>query len=104
ITGPGAASRLSPREPAALPRHSLAAMLEALAGRGARTILVTSPEPGAGSSSFVETAGRVLAASGRASVVLVDAHPTYPTLHQRFDLPCEPGLADALADLYAFHL
>jgi len=104
ITWTDAAARLSPREPAALPRHSLAAMMEALAARGSRTILVTSPERGAGTSSFVETAGRALAASGRASVVLVDADALYPTLHQRFGVPCERGLGEALDELYGFDL
>ena len=92
------------RPAAGPPRHALEATFAALAAGGARTLIVTGPERRAGTSSFVEAAGRAIAASGRGSVVLVDADAQHPTLHRRFALPCERGLAEALDELYGFDI
>jgi Mrp family chromosome partitioning ATPase len=92
------------REPAPVPRHSLHATLEALAASGVRTLVATGSGRHAGTSSFVEAAGRAIAASGRGSVVLVDACAQHPSLHRRFGLPCERGLGEALDELYGFDI
>ena len=94
----------SPRDAIVPPRHALGATFASLAAGGARTLLVTGTARHAGTSSFVEAAGRAIAASGRGSVVLVDADPQHPTLHRRFGVPCERGLAEALDELYDFDI
>lgn len=75
--------------------RGLRANLLAVAG-GARVLLVTSPEPGAGAA---ETAGNlaVVCAQGGLRVVLVDADLGGPTLHQLLDMPNEAGLSEALS-------
>jgi len=94
----------SARPAAGPPRHALEATFAALAAGGARTLIVTASVRRAGTSSFVEAAGRAIAASGRGSVVVVDADPHHPTLHRRFGVPCERGLAEALDELYGFDI
>ena len=100
----GRTGRGDPHDAQALPRHALEATFEALAAGGTRTLLVAAPVRRAGTSSFVEAAGRAIAGSGRGSVVLVDADAQRPTLHRRFGLPCERGLAEALDELYGFDI
>jgi Mrp family chromosome partitioning ATPase len=87
-----------------LPRHALEATFAALAAGGSRTLLATAPSRRAGTSSFVETAGRAIAGSGLGSVVLVDADAQHPALHHRFGVPCERGLTEALDELYGFDI
>ena len=101
---PEPAERVAPRGPAATPRHSLEATFASLAAGGARILLVTGVGRHAGASSFVEVSGRAIAAAGRGSVVLVDAHADHPTLHRRFGLPSERGLGEALDELYGFDI
>ena len=98
------AEPFAPRGPAAPPRHALEATFASLAADGARTLLITGVGRHAGASSFVEVSGRAIAAAGRGSVVLVDAHAQHPTLHRRFGLPSERGLAEALDELYGFDI
>jgi len=87
-----------------VPRHSLAAALEALATKGRRKILVTSHARGAGRSSFVASAGRAVAETGRGSVALVDADSQRPALHHLFGLPSDRGLAELLDEIYLFDI
>jgi len=96
--------RLPLRETAGPPRHALEATFAAFAAAGARTLLVTGVGRHTGTTSFVESAGRAIAAAGRGSVVLVDAHAQHPALHRRFGLRSERGLGEALDELYGFDI
>jgi Mrp family chromosome partitioning ATPase len=96
--------RAVPHDTPALPRHALEATFQALAAGGARTLLATGPVRKAGTTSFVISAGRAIAGSGHASVVLVDANAQHPTLHRRLGLSCERGLTEALDELYGFDI
>jgi Mrp family chromosome partitioning ATPase len=98
------ADRLPAVEAAALPRHALEASFAALAAAGTRTVLASSPVRRAGTSSFIEAAGRAIAGTGLGSVVLVDADLQHPVLHRRFGVPCARGLTEALDELYGFDI
>ena len=85
-------------------QHSLAATVQDVANRGARTLLVTSSEPGEGKSSVAADLGRALAMRSRESVLVVDADQYKPTLHEMFDLPSGRGLGELLDEVYQFDL
>ena len=62
-----------------------------------RTILVTSPQPGDGKTTVACNLAAGLALGGR-RVLLADANFRRPAVHSVFDLPCEGGLGEVLAD------
>ncbi|HEV3365570.1 MAG TPA: CpsD/CapB family tyrosine-protein kinase [Acidimicrobiia bacterium] len=62
---------------------------------GHRVIVVTSPSAGEGKTTSVAHLAAMLAEIGR-SVVVISADLRRPRLHQYFDMPIRPGLAEAL--------
>jgi capsular exopolysaccharide synthesis family protein len=72
------------------------AMLEA----PLRTLLVVAPNPSNGAALVVANLAVTLAQIGR-RVIAVDADFYTPALHEAFNAPSVPGLADWLADLTA---
>lgn len=65
--------------------------------RGAKTLLVVSPDTGDGRSSLLANVGVALADSWN-EVVLVDTDLRLPSLHRLFGLNNEPGLSSLLGD------
>ncbi len=61
------------------------------------TLLITSPEPGAGKSTTLANLAIVSAQGGR-QVILVDADLRRPSLHALFGLSNERGLTDMIMD------
>lgn len=61
------------------------------------TLLITSPEAGAGKTTVTANLGVVCAQAGL-RVVLMDTDVRRPTLHQRFEVRNSRGLTDLLAD------
>jgi Mrp family chromosome partitioning ATPase/capsular polysaccharide biosynthesis protein len=61
-----------------------------------RTILVVAPDARAGKTTVAANLGVVLA-EARRSVLLLDLDLRHPQLHDLFDIPRSPGLADLLA-------
>jgi Mrp family chromosome partitioning ATPase len=61
-------------------------------------ILVTSARPEEGKSFVAEAIARYAVTLLGGKVLLVDANPDHPTLHERFSLPLHPGLIDSLGD------
>jgi succinoglycan biosynthesis transport protein ExoP len=64
-------------------------------------IMVTGTASGEGVSTLAANLAVALARSGR-RVVLVDANLRRPRLHEIFDVPASPGLAELLADSASF--
>lgn len=64
-------------------------------GRSAKTLMVTSPEPGDGKSVAVANLGVVMAQAGLKTIV-VDGDLRRPTIHHIFDLPNLGGLSGML--------
>lgn len=58
-------------------------------------IAVTCADHGEGATTTVLNLGMMMARTGRGTL-LVDVNLRRPELHEAFDLPLEPGLADAL--------
>jgi capsular exopolysaccharide synthesis family protein len=67
-----------------------------LSGEPAREVVVSSVEPGSGSTWICSRLGEMLASQVSASVCLVDANLRAPSLHQEFGVAAGPGLAEAL--------
>lgn len=63
------------------------------AATGARTLLVTSPEPGAGKSTVVANLAGALAQAGN-RVIVVDGDLRRPVMHSLMGVTREPGLSD----------
>jgi len=91
---------------AATAPHSLAAeqyrslrtrIARAENGRALRAIVVTSPAKGDGKSLTAANLALTMAQEFQQRILLVDADLRRPSLHQLFDLPAGPGLADVLA-------
>jgi non-specific protein-tyrosine kinase len=61
------------------------------------TLLITSPEPGAGKSTMLANLAVVSAQAGR-KVILVDTDLRRPSLHSLFRLSNEHGLTDMVMD------
>ena len=70
-------------------------MIEHGAGDAPRTLLVTSAIPGEGKSTLVSSLALTYFESAK-SVLLIDADMRRPMLHEFFDAPLVPGLADVL--------
>ncbi len=64
--------------------------------RNIRTLLITSPEMGAGKTLTAANLAAITA-SGGSPAILVDADLRKPSIHELFDLPNLLGLADVLA-------
>jgi capsular exopolysaccharide synthesis family protein len=60
-----------------------------------KTLLITSPEPGAGKTTVTANLGVVCAQAGL-EVILIDTDLRRPTLHQLFDLNNRAGLTNLL--------
>lgn len=63
----------------------------------ARTILVTSPQPGDGKSTLVSNLAIAMAQAGR-RVLIIDANCRLPVQHKMFALPAGSGLTGVLSD------
>jgi succinoglycan biosynthesis transport protein ExoP len=61
----------------------------------ARTLLVTSPNPGEGKTTTAANLAFAMAMDGK-KVILVDTDLRRPSLHKLLDLPLVPGLSDVL--------
>src|SRR5579884_1164360 len=62
-----------------------------------RSILVTSTSPGEGKSVTASNLAIAMALDGR-RVILIDTDLRRPTIHQKFNLPAQPGLTNVLVD------
>jgi protein-tyrosine kinase len=69
-----------------------------LSEHGWNTLAVTSPGPGAGTSLVAANLALGLALEATRTVLLVDANLRSPSLHRRFGIEPEYGLADHLLD------
>jgi capsular exopolysaccharide synthesis family protein len=72
-------------------------LMFAAAGRGARVIVVTSPNPGDGKTYTTANLGIAIAQTGK-RVVLVSADLRRPRLHREFGISAGPGLTELLAE------
>lgn len=63
-----------------------------------RRVVFTGTESGTGCSWICAHTAEILASQVHGSVCLVDCSMRAPSLHQRFDVPNQLGLADALSD------
>lgn len=63
----------------------------------ARTLLVTSSNPGEGKTTTAANLAFAMAADGK-KVILVDADLRRPSVHKLLSLPATPGLTDVLLD------
>jgi hypothetical protein len=63
---------------------------------GYRTLAVTSPTPGAGTSTVAANFAVALSREFDFTTILVDANMRHPSLRRMLDLPPGPGLADYL--------
>lgn len=88
---------LSPGPPLGSRFDELAQNLLSLPETTPGSVLVTSPEPGAGRSSVCLGLGAALARTGRAVAVL-DCNVDEPRLHRLFGRPNFTGLTNALED------
>jgi capsular exopolysaccharide synthesis family protein len=72
-------------------------LLMAAAEADVRVVMVATAKPGQGGTSTIANLAITLAQAGR-RVALVDADLRRPRLHEIFDQPVEPGLANVLAN------
>jgi capsular exopolysaccharide synthesis family protein len=77
--------------------HDALASIMAQCDRGSRVILFTSPSPGDGKTTIVANLAISLAMCHR-RVLLIDGDLRRPRMHRIFNVPFEPGLAEALRD------
>ena len=78
--------------------HDALASITASCDRGSRVILFTSPSPGDGKTTITANLAISLALCKR-KVLLIDGDLRRPRLHRIFNVPVEPGLADALREM-----
>ncbi len=78
--------------------HDALASITASCDRGSRVILFTSPSPGDGKTTITANLAISLALCRR-KVLLIDGDLRRPRLHKVFNVPVEPGLAEALRDI-----
>ncbi len=77
--------------------HDALASIMTSCDRGCRVLLFTSPNPGDGKTTITANLAISLALCRR-KVLLIDGDLRRPRLNQIFNVPLEPGLADALRD------
>jgi Mrp family chromosome partitioning ATPase len=94
IRGAGAARLLDPDSPVRRHYEELANNLLTLAG-GVKSVVVTSPEPGAGCTSVCLGLGAALAEMGRRAAI-VDCNLENPSLHRMLGEPNFVGLTSGL--------
>jgi Mrp family chromosome partitioning ATPase len=93
-----------PQDPAAEQYARLLAVVESRAPQGARRALYfTAAAPGAGTTTTCLNLAIVLARSGSARVVVIDANQRHPVVAERLGLRAVPGLAEVLAGDVALH-
>jgi Mrp family chromosome partitioning ATPase len=93
-----------PHDPAAEQYAKLLASIDSQAPQGARRVLYfTAATPGAGTTTTCLNLAIVLARSGSARVVVVDANQRHPAVAERLGLRAVPGLAEVLAGDVALH-
>lgn len=82
------------------PFRDLAANLLSLSGGAIRSVVVTSPEPGAGRTSVCLGLGAALAGGvdERRRVAILDCNLDRPRLHRLFDKPNFTGLTNAISN------
>jgi Mrp family chromosome partitioning ATPase len=80
--------------------QSLAARVREITAKRLHKLLVTSTGAAEGKSSVVIGLGRALARTGAESVLLVDANPLHPDLHNALGLSPACGLSDLLEAVY----
>mgnify|MGYP001347432548 CR=1 FL=1 len=80
--------------------QSLAARIRELTAKRLHKLLVTSTGPSEGKSSVVVGLGRTLTKTGTESVLLVDANPVHPDLHNALGISPPCGLSDLLEAVY----
>lgn len=73
-------------------------LLSVTHGRRPKTLLVTSSKSGEGKTLNAINLAHNLAASERASVLLLDLNAHSPHLHQLFQLPAESGFANVVLE------
>ncbi|AGW13736.1 CpsD/CapB family tyrosine-protein kinase [Megalodesulfovibrio gigas] len=66
------------------------------AGKGARSLFVTSSFKGEGKTTAALSLAYGLTINGSATVLLVDGNPTAPLLHQLFQVETAPGFTEFL--------
>jgi protein-tyrosine kinase len=93
LTGAGVRELLDPDSPVRRHYEDLANNL--LTAEGARSVVVTSPEPGAGCTSVCVGLGAALAGMGRRAAV-VDCNLEEPGLHRMLGEPNFTGLTSGL--------
>jgi protein-tyrosine kinase len=94
IRGAGSARLLDPDSPVRRHYEELANNLLTLAG-GVKSVVVTSPEPGAGCTSVCLGLGGALAGMGRRAAI-VDCNVENPNLHRMLGEPNFVGLTSGL--------
>lgn len=73
-------------------------VLSLVAEDNLKTLVIASPEAGAGKSTVLANMAAAIAQGGR-SVIVVDSDFGHPSLHKLFHLPMENGLSDVLFKL-----
>jgi Mrp family chromosome partitioning ATPase len=81
-------------------QDALAVSVHDLAGRGTRTLMITSSEPEEGKSTIAADLATALARSSSESVCIVDVDQHRPALHRKLALPQSRGLSDLLEEVY----
>jgi capsular exopolysaccharide synthesis family protein len=89
---------VEPDSTSAEPFRTLRLVVEArLGATTTKGLVFTSPRPGDGRSTIAANYA-VVSAFVQRPVLLIDADMRHPSLHQMFDRPRAPGLADALRE------
>ncbi|MEM1424619.1 MAG: polysaccharide biosynthesis tyrosine autokinase, partial [Planctomycetota bacterium] len=78
-------------------RQIRSSLLQRMDERGHVSVLVGAGLPGSGSTTVVANLAQSIASTGR-RVLVIDANLRRPTMHDVFDLPEAPGLAEVLRD------
>jgi tyrosine-protein kinase Etk/Wzc len=76
-------------------------LLDGKEGTGVHAVTVMAAKEGYGASTTALNVALILAGSGRRTL-LMDANMRSPALHEPFDLPAGPGLAEVLTRKVAF--
>lgn len=71
-------------------------LIEAADGQPLKLLMVTSSKPGEGKTLGAISIAKTLAQGNNVKVLLIDVNFKSPKLHQIFDIPAHPGLADVV--------